>query len=138
MGTSLRWFARQQRGYYRLIAIRGEDNRSLLELQHIALTPEGPQLLTSAAVEYRKPDEKFFNLVLERWDALPYEVVVVGDSLLHDIKGGIELGALTVQTTFETDAQVTHDNARVDGQIAADAVLAEWRELVELVRGWAK
>lgn len=41
----------QQRGYYRLIAIRGEDNRSLLELQHIALTPDGPQLLTSAGIE---------------------------------------------------------------------------------------
>ncbi|MEZ4677590.1 MAG: HAD family hydrolase [Caldilineaceae bacterium] len=107
-------------------------------IDYLGLRPYMDIVLTSATVEYRKPDEKFFNLVLERWDALPYEVVVVGDSLLHDIKGGIELGALTVQTTFETDAQVTHDNARVDGQIAADAVLAEWRELVELVRGWAK
>ena len=41
----------QQRGYYRLIAIRGEDNRSLLELQHIALTADGPKLETSAAIE---------------------------------------------------------------------------------------
>ncbi|MCC0033640.1 MAG: hypothetical protein H6887_00075 [Hoeflea sp.] len=41
----------QQRGYYRLIAIRGEDNRSLIELQHIALTPDGPELLTSAGIE---------------------------------------------------------------------------------------
>ncbi|MCY0094697.1 hypothetical protein [Hoeflea ulvae] len=31
------------RGYYRLIAIRGEDNRSLVYLQQIALTPEGPE-----------------------------------------------------------------------------------------------
>lgn len=41
----------QQRGYYRLIAVRGEDNRSRLELQHIALTPEGPQLLASSGIE---------------------------------------------------------------------------------------
>ena len=41
----------QLRGYYRLIAIRGEDNRSVVELQHVALTPEGPQLLTSTGID---------------------------------------------------------------------------------------
>lgn len=41
----------QQRGYYRLIAVRGDDNRSLVELQHIALTADGPQLLDSSAIE---------------------------------------------------------------------------------------
>lgn len=41
----------QQRGYYRLIAVRGEDNRSLVELQHIALTADGPQLLESSGIE---------------------------------------------------------------------------------------
>lgn len=39
-----------QRGYYRLIAIRGEDNRSRLALQEIALTPEGPKLVSAAEV----------------------------------------------------------------------------------------
>ena len=40
-----------QRGYYRLIALRGEDNRSLVELQQIALTPKGPQLALSISLE---------------------------------------------------------------------------------------
>jgi hypothetical protein len=40
-----------QRGYYRLIAIRGEDNRSLLQLQQIALTPEGPKLATTIGID---------------------------------------------------------------------------------------
>lgn len=40
-----------QRGYYRLIAIRGEDNRSLVFLQRLALGPEGPDLVLSIAVE---------------------------------------------------------------------------------------
>ncbi|MBU4528498.1 MAG: hypothetical protein KUA43_21905 [Hoeflea sp.] len=39
------------RGYYRLIAIRGEDNRSQVHLQHIALTPEGPELALSMGIE---------------------------------------------------------------------------------------
>ena len=43
--------AETQRGYYRLIAIRGEDNRSLVQLQQIALTPEGPELATSIRID---------------------------------------------------------------------------------------
>ena len=43
--------AETQRGYYRLIAIRGEDNRSLVQLQQIALTPEGPELATSIGID---------------------------------------------------------------------------------------
>lgn len=43
--------ASPKHGYYRLIAIRGEDNRSLLHLQQIALTPDGPELATSIPVE---------------------------------------------------------------------------------------
>lgn len=41
----------KQRGYYRLIAIRGEDNRSLLQLQQIALKTNGPELVTSTGID---------------------------------------------------------------------------------------
>ncbi len=107
-------------------------------IDYLGLRPYMDVVLTSAAVEFRKPDERFFNLVLERWEALPYEVVVVGDDLAHDIKGGIELGALTVQTTFATATQVAHDNAQVAGQVVADALLGDWGELIGLVRDWAE
>lgn len=40
-----------QRGYYRLVALRGPDNRSLLHLQQIALTGDGPELVLSIEVE---------------------------------------------------------------------------------------
>ena len=40
-----------QRGYYRLIAIRGEDNRSRLQLQQIALTPDGPEIASSTGID---------------------------------------------------------------------------------------
>ncbi|MEP3437927.1 MAG: hypothetical protein ABJN75_14280 [Hoeflea sp.] len=39
------------RGYYRLIAIRGEDNRSQVHLQQIALTPQGPELALSIEID---------------------------------------------------------------------------------------
>ncbi len=92
--------------------------------------------LCSASVEYRKPDESFFNIVLERWDALPYEVVVVGDSLTHDIQGGLNLGALTVQLAQETSAQDAHDNKRAARKIAADEVIDALDELPSLIEKW--
>lgn len=43
--------AAAMRGYYRLIAIRGEDNRSLVYLQQIALTPEGPNSILTIGID---------------------------------------------------------------------------------------
>jgi putative hydrolase of the HAD superfamily len=94
--------------------------------------------ITSASVEHRKPDEKLFNLVLEHWDVLPYEVVVVGDSLSHDIRGGLELGALTVQVSGPTDAQTEHDNAQLADQVQPDAVIEDLAQLPALVHAWAR
>ena len=93
--------------------------------------------ISSASVEYRKPDERFFNLAIEHWDFLPYEVVVVGDSLMHDIKGGIELGSLTIQSLQSTSAQVEHDNAEVSGEVIPDAKIKELAEIPAIVRAWA-
>ena len=92
--------------------------------------------ICSASVEYRKPDEAFFNIVLERWDALPYEIVVVGDSLTHDIQGGLNLGALTVQLNQATSAQDAHDNKRAARKIAADEVIVDLSELPALIEKW--
>lgn len=43
--------AAAMRGYYRLIAVRGEDNRSLVYLQQIALTPEGPNSILTIGID---------------------------------------------------------------------------------------
>lgn len=93
--------------------------------------------LCSAAVEYRKPDAAIFEIVLERWDALPYEVVVVGDSLLHDIQGGLEIGALTVQVATATAAQVRFDNEQATERIVPDAVIEDLHLLPALVEEWS-
>ena len=94
--------------------------------------------ISSAGVEFRKPDPAFLQLALDRWDVMPYEVVVVGDSLVHDIAGGLELGTLTVQMTGATSPQVAHDNAQAADQIRADAVIDDLQDLPALVRSWAE
>jgi HAD superfamily hydrolase (TIGR01509 family) len=93
--------------------------------------------LCSASVEYRKPDARYFELVLDRWDALPYEVVVVGDSLVHDIQGGIELGSQTIWVNIDTSAQVQHDNTAVAAQVRPDATVTDLADVAQWVAAWA-
>ena len=94
--------------------------------------------MTSASVEYRKPDTDIFDIVLQQWDALPYEIVVVGDSLRHDIAGAIELGALAVQAEFGSEAQTEFDNQQASGTIVPDAAIGSLSELPEMIAKWAE
>jgi len=92
--------------------------------------------LSSASVEYRKPDPRFLHIALEQWDFLPYETVVVGDSLLQDIRAGIELGAQTVLVRGATTAQIAHENLTHAEEIAPDASIADLAALPEIVAAW--
>lgn len=107
-------------------------------VDYLGLRPYFDLCLSSSTVEVRKPDEKFFQIALERWEALPYEVIIAGDSLLHDIKGGLDLGALTVQTNFSSNSQTEHDNAQLADQIVPDAVIDQINQLPELVKQWSQ
>jgi putative hydrolase of the HAD superfamily len=112
-------------------------------IDYLGLRPFFDVCLCSAAVEYRKPDANFFQIVLDRWDALPYEVVVVGDSLVDDIGGGLQLGGLTVWVDSPggpagpASAQVAHQNQTYAGQIVPDATIHDLNELPALVAQWA-
>jgi putative hydrolase of the HAD superfamily len=112
-------------------------------VDYLGLRPYFDVCLCSAAVEYRKPDANFFQIVLDRWDALPYEVVVVGDSLVDDIGGGLELGGLTVWVdgpggpAGPASTQVAHQNQAYAGQIAPDAVIRDLAGLPAIVAQWA-
>ena len=120
-----------------LIGNYNDDRVFQRTVDYLGIRPYMDMVLSSASVEYRKPDVKIFELVLNYWDALPYEVVVVGDSLRHDIQGGIETGALTVLLAQDTHPQVTHDNEQLAGQVEPDATLDDLRSLPDLIRAWA-
>jgi len=92
--------------------------------------------LSSASVEYRKPDARFLQIVLERWDFLAYETVVIGDSLSEDIRAGIDLGAQTVLVRGATSSSIDHENQVHAGQIVPDAVIDELSALPEVVLAW--
>lgn len=105
-------------------------------IDYLGLRPYFDVCLCSAAVEYRKPDPRFFQIVLDRWDALPYEVVVAGDSLLDDIQGGLESGALTVWVDGPTSPQVEQQNQLAANQVKPDAVVHNLEEVPASVRLW--
>jgi putative hydrolase of the HAD superfamily len=105
-------------------------------IDYLGIRPYLDVCLASASVEQRKPDSKFFQIVVERWKVLPYELVVVGDSLAHDIQGGLDLGALTVHCAWPTTPQVAHDNAQLAAQVQADAIIDDLRQLPALVAAW--
>lgn len=105
-------------------------------VDYLRLRPYFDLCLSSASVEYRKPDARFLQIALDHWDFLPYEVVVVGDSLLEDIRGGIELGAQTVLVRGAGQAQVQLDNERYAGEIQPDAVIEDLAALPTLIHAW--
>ena len=105
-------------------------------VDYLQLRPYFDLCLSSASVEYRKPDARFLQIALDHWDFLPYEVVVVGDSLLEDIRGGIELGAQTVLVRSAGQAQVQLDNERYAGEIQPDAIIDDLAALPTLIRAW--
>lgn len=88
--------------------------------------------LSSAAVEWRKPEKEIYSAVLDRWDAEPYELICVGDSLKHDVAGGQEIGALTVHCRM---IPLAEDQRLVDS-IKPDAVIQELSELPALIETW--
>jgi putative hydrolase of the HAD superfamily len=107
-------------------------------IDYLGIRPYFDLCISSASVEYRKPDVRFFQIALDRWDLLPYEVVIVGDSLRHDIAGGIELGALTIHCPWSTTPQTLHDNTQLSGQVTPDAQIDQLSELPSLVHRYAQ
>jgi FMN phosphatase YigB (HAD superfamily) len=121
-----------------IVANHNNDRAFQRTIDYLGIRPYLDLCLCSGAVEYRKPDARIFDVVLKRWDALPYEVVIVGDSLRHDISGGLEVGALTVQAAFAGAAQTIYDNSQLAGQVTPDALLDEWGALLALIQKWAE
>ncbi len=101
-------------------------------IDYTGLRPFLDVCLSSAAVDWRKPEKEIYGAVLERWDAEPYEIVCIGDSLKHDVAGGQEIGALTVHCRMIPLAE----DQRLVEQIAPDAVVDTLSDLPAIIEEW--
>lgn len=103
-------------------------------VDYTGLRPFLDVCLCSGAVEWRKPGREIYENVLKRWDAEPYELVCVGDSLKHDIAGGLELGALTVHCRMIPLAE----DQRIVDIVAPDRAIDDLAHLPALIEAWAE
>ncbi len=125
----------KQEGYrVALIANYSCDRVFQRVVDYTGLRPFLDVCLSSASVEWRKPGQEIYEPVLKRWDAEAYEVVCVGDSLKHDIAGGLELGALTVHCQMIPLAE----DQRILDRVRADAVIGNLSQLPALIQAWAE
>lgn len=104
-------------------------------VDYTGLRPYLDLVVCSAGVEWRKPVPDIFQIALDRWQALAYEVVVVGDSLAEDIAAGLELGALTVQV--QNDSPQAAALAENSTPVIPDAVVTDLTQLPGLIQAWA-
>ncbi|MFN2200484.1 MAG: HAD family hydrolase [Caldilineaceae bacterium] len=105
-------------------------------VDYLGLRPYLDLCITSAGVEYRKPDKAIFELVVDQWDVMPYELVIVGPSLKHDVAAAIELGAQAVMTRIQPEGPSSlYDDPGI--AVSADAVIDSLAELPALVADWA-
>lgn len=81
-------------------------------------------ILTSAACFYRKPHQRAFEIALARWNAIPEEAAMIGDSLEADIFGANQLGMTSIWLTRR--AQFNDENIR---RIKPDFSLRKLSEL---------
>lgn len=102
-------------------------------IDYTGLRPHLDICLSSAAVEWRKPEKEIYETVLKRWDAEPYELVCVGDSIKHDVAGGQAIGALTVHCRMIPLAE----DERLVVSTQPDAVIEALSELPSLVQDWS-
>lgn len=124
----------QEEGYRLAIIANFPCDRVFQRMvDYTGLRPYLDICLSSAAVEWRKPGRDIYEIALKRWDAEPYELVCVGDSLKHDIAGGLELGALTVHCRMIPLAE----DQRIVETVRPDAAIHHLPELLEHIHAWS-
>lgn len=88
-------------------------------------------ILISAEVGRRKPDPRLFNTVLRDWSLAPDQVVMIGDTLSHDILGAQNAGLRNIWLTAQADSAL---NRAYAGRIVPEAVASALREVPSLIR----
>ena len=85
--------------------------------------------VTSADLGVRKPLPGAFRPVLDRWAMKPDEIVMIGDSLYHDIAGANRMGIRTIHlTAIESPGDAAHRTS-----IRPDWVVSSHAELQRLL-----
>jgi len=95
-------------------------------LKHFDILRFFPVRVYSSETIYRKPHRRIYQVALDKLQAAPNEVVMVGDKLREDVKGPGKLG---IRGIFKR-GQVNH-NQKVPADIAVINRICELPELIQ-------
>jgi len=84
--------------------------------------------LNAIDVGAAKPDALMFEEACRRFQALPEQIVHIGDDPIHDVQGGLEAGFRTVW--------VNRTGCDWPGGTRADAEIANLAELEQVLERW--
>lgn len=120
----------QEQKYSLGLVSNAGDHRDVLQLvEKFNLSPYFEFILTSAGCGYRKPHPRIFQLALEKLNARPEEVAMVGDTLNADILGAKQAGMYSVwinrRTTTPADDTLP---------VIPDAIINSLGELPSVLR----
>jgi putative hydrolase of the HAD superfamily len=88
-------------------------------------------ILISAEFGRRKPDPSLFHTVLRAWSLRPDQVVMIGDTLPHDILGAQEVGLRHIWLTAQADTALNRAYAE---RIVPESAASELREVPDIIR----
>ena len=78
------------------VASNAPHDQQLLRMENVGLTPYIDHVFTSERFGYEKPSVKFFDCCFDILkDVKKDQVIIIGDSVTADIKGGIDYGIKT-------------------------------------------
>jgi len=124
----------KERGYQIGLISNARDAANVERLiDNAQLRPWLNPIVISANVGVRKPNPHIFKIVLDYWQLLPEQVVMVGDMLGADILGAHNAGLRGVWATMQTEREA---NAAHVHTITPEATIASLSELLPLLEAW--
>ena len=91
------------------------------------------QILVSAAVGFRKPHPRMFELALDFFKVASHEAVMVGDTLDADILGANRMQINSIWITRRVDAAIHNRQSQT---IRPTAVITALNQLPKMIRHW--
>jgi putative hydrolase of the HAD superfamily len=88
---------------YRLAILSNWDGRLRRVLSEMGLCPLFEKYFISCEIGFEKPDLRIFSFAQEALRLSPHEILHVGNSLVHDAKGALNAGWISVLVGTEND-----------------------------------
>ena len=119
---------------YRLAVLSNATHDPLVQnlVDSLGFRPYLDVVVTSAAIEYRKPRPEAFNAVLDRWDIPGYEAVMVGDTVPEDIRGAQDVGMWAILANMTPNPQ----NEPFANLFVPDATVTCLSEVIPIITEW--